>query len=422
MNIGIIDAEIIGKNKHRFPNLVCMKLSSYHKGKGDNVTLLLSYDEVNKYDLVYVSKVFIKTEIPCEQEDKTLKTEATIVDFYKDNPFLKKTNVKYGGTGFYYEKAPKLPEEIEHCRPDYHLYDKWVDYCIANGAKEKEFDYYKNYSIGFLTRGCFRKCEFCVNKVYNKCNVHSELSEFIDLDRPKLCFLDDNFFACSNWREIIKEIENTGKRFQFKQGLDERLLTSEKVRVMQKWKYDGDFIFAFDNINDKDIIINKMEMLYLTAPEWKKQMKFYCFCGFDRKGKYDYDFWIKDIKELFDRFFILAKYSAHPYVMRHENYKKSPFYHLYDAIAAYANQPSIYSTFDFETFCKCRGMKPEGYKKYKRDIEGYLKEYEKKNAPWTYLDDFIVNNQELYNNLFKKQFNIIPFSLAEHGKYKGKYC
>lgn len=93
-----------------------------------------------------------------------------------------------------------------------------------------------------------------------------------------------------------------------------------------------------------------------------------------------------------------------------------------DAIAAYANQPSIYSTFDFETFCKCRGMKPEGCKKYKRDIEGYLKEYGKKNAPWSYLDDFIANNQELYNSLFKKQFNIIPFSLAKHGKYKGKYC
>lgn len=418
MNVGIIDAEIVGKNKHRFPNLACMKISSFHKKVGDTVTLLLSYDEVEKYDLVYVSKVFIKTEIPCEPEDKTLKKESTIIEFYRDNSFLKKPNIKYGGTGFYYEKAPKLPEEIEHCKPDYHLYDKWVDYCITNGAKEKEFDYYKNYSIGFLTRGCFRQCEFCVNKVYNKCNTHSQLSEFIDLNRPKLCFLDDNFFACSNWREIIEEIENTGKRFQFKQGLDERLLTPEKVRIMQKWKYDGDFIFAFDNIEDKNIIIDKMEMLYLTVPDWKKQMKFYCFCGFDRQGKYDYDFWVKDIKELFDRFFILAKYSAHPYVMRHENYKKSPFFHLYDAIAAYANQPSIYATFDFETFCKCRGMKPEGYKKYKRDVEGYLKEYKKKNAPWSYLEDFVENNQNLYNQIFRKRFQILPFSLAQYGKYK----
>ena len=43
MKIGIIDAEIIGKTKHRFPNLCSMKLSSYHKSRGDSVELLLSY-------------------------------------------------------------------------------------------------------------------------------------------------------------------------------------------------------------------------------------------------------------------------------------------------------------------------------------------------------------------------------------------
>ena len=45
-SVGIIDAEIVGKNKHRFPNLACMKISSFHKKVGDTVSLLLSYDEV----------------------------------------------------------------------------------------------------------------------------------------------------------------------------------------------------------------------------------------------------------------------------------------------------------------------------------------------------------------------------------------
>lgn len=416
MKVGIIDAEIIGKNKHRFPNLVCMKLSSYHKTLGNNVTLLTSYDNVDKYDTVYLSKVFIKTEIPNEPDDKLLKTEATIGEYYKDNPFLHKPNIEFGGTGFFYEKAPKLSPEIEHMKPDYHLYDDWVIDCINKGVKEKEFTYYRDYSIGFLTRGCFRKCQFCVNKIYNKCEAHSNLSEFIDESRPKLCFLDDNFFACPNWEDIIKDVIASGKRFQFKQGLDERLLDTKKVHYLESWckKYDGDFIFAFDNIEDKDLIISKLDMLYREVPNFKHQMKFYCFCGFDRDGIYDEVFWLKDIETLFERFFVLAKYSAHPYVMRHENYKTSPYYHLYDAIAAYANQPSIYSTFDFETFCKCRGMKPEGYKKYKRDIDGYLKEYGKKNAPWTYLEDF----QSRTDDIFKKQFNTLPFSLAEYGKYK----
>lgn len=175
MNIGIIDAEIIGKKKHRFPNLVSMKLSSYHKSKGDDVTLLLSYKNCEYYDRVYISKVF--TETPCPDE------------------ILSLPNVEYGGTGFYYDKAPRLPLEVEHTMPDYHLYDEWVDMCVKNGAKESEFTYYRDYSIGFLTRGCFRQCEFCVNRNYKKCETHSNIKEFYDNSRPKLCFLDDNFFC-----------------------------------------------------------------------------------------------------------------------------------------------------------------------------------------------------------------------------------
>lgn len=35
MKIGIIDADLLGRKKHRFPNLACMKISGYHKEKGD---------------------------------------------------------------------------------------------------------------------------------------------------------------------------------------------------------------------------------------------------------------------------------------------------------------------------------------------------------------------------------------------------
>ena len=35
--IAIIDADIVGKKKHRFPNLCCMKLSTYYKNLGYEV-------------------------------------------------------------------------------------------------------------------------------------------------------------------------------------------------------------------------------------------------------------------------------------------------------------------------------------------------------------------------------------------------
>lgn len=258
MNVAIIDADLIGRKKHRFPNLACMKLSGYHKRKGDHVELLTSY-ELLGWDLIYVSKVFTDTEVPEE--------------------VLTAPNVQYGGTGFYYDQAPPLPDEVEHAFPDYHLYDEWI-----KDKPEKETVYYRDYSIGFLTRGCFRKCEFCVNKKYDHCSAHSPLSEFMDHERPKLCFLDDNFFACRQWEQIIKEVQATGKRFQFKQGLDERLLTDKKIHSMMNWKYDGDYIFAFDNIEDKKTIEKKLARIRELHPENKRNLKFYVFCGYNNTG------------------------------------------------------------------------------------------------------------------------------------------
>ncbi len=64
MKIGIIDADLIGRAKHRFPNLACEKISAYHKENSDSVNLLLSYDDMGGYDIVYISKVFTDTPIP----------------------------------------------------------------------------------------------------------------------------------------------------------------------------------------------------------------------------------------------------------------------------------------------------------------------------------------------------------------------
>lgn len=44
---------------HNFPSLPLMKLSAYHKRRGDEVELL---DHIQHYDLVYASKVFSFTE------------------------------------------------------------------------------------------------------------------------------------------------------------------------------------------------------------------------------------------------------------------------------------------------------------------------------------------------------------------------
>lgn len=381
-NIAIIDADIVGKKKHRFPNLCCMKISAYHKQKGDMVILKTDYDGLNIFDKVYISKVFTDTEVPGEPKDKSQKNCENISEWYANNEFLKQPNIEYGGTGFFYDKAPPLPDEIEHIMPDYHLYDEWVQKAIDSGKKRSEFTYYLDYSIGYLTRRCFRGCYYCVNRNY-KCAIGaSSLSEFMDESRPKLCFLDDNFLSYPKWRELIEPVIQSGKRFQFKQGLDERLLTKDKIIEISQWKYDGEVIFAFDNIEDKDIIISKLKLIRETVPDWKRELKFYVFCGCDRNGIYDEAFWHNDIQNLFERIDILSQFGAKPYIMRFEKAYESEFSSFYAAVAAWCNQPSIFNTFTFRLFCQCRGMRRNGYKLYKRDIETYLKEIGVKGSEW----------------------------------------
>lgn len=352
MNIGIIDADVIGKKKHRFPNLACMKISSYHKSQGHNVKLLTSYDDIENYDKVFLSKVFTDTPIPEGITDLSW--------------------VEYGGTGFFYDKATPLPYEIEHSMPDYHLYDEWVNEKLIEGVnredyeteeeyeedkaatikkRRKEFAYYLDYSIGFATRGCIRGCSFCVNKNYKQCLKHSPISEFLDESRPYICLLDDNVLSCKDWKEIFEELNATGKRFQFKQGMDERLLTDEKCEVIFNSKWIGHYIFAFDNIKDYRLIEKKLQMIrkYTNAPT-----KFYLFCGYNHieNGVYSEEFWVNDIVDLFRRIELLMKYGALPYMMRYADYKQSRWASLYNTIAAWCNQPNFFTKFSFRGYCE----------------------------------------------------------------------
>ena len=113
MRIGLIDVD-----GHRFPNLCLMKLSAYHKTRGDTVEW---YDSGKWYDLVYMSRVFTDT-------------------YSKDyEGSIKAYHVIKGGTGYGLDN--KLPDIVEHMHPDYGLYPEFA-----------------GTAYGFLSRGCPRGC------------------------------------------------------------------------------------------------------------------------------------------------------------------------------------------------------------------------------------------------------------------------
>lgn len=231
--------------------------------------------------------------------------------------------------------------------PDYGLYDS-----IVENMPIKDRKFYTDYSIGFTTRGCFRQCPFCVNQNYKRVELHSPIEEFLDGGRPKICLLDDNVFGSPIWRNIFDSLRDTGKPFVFKQGLDERLLDDEKCEVLFSSRYDGDIIFAFDNVDDFDLIEKKLKLIRRHT---NKIIKFYVLVGFDRSGRYDESFWDADIRDAFKRIDLLRDYKCLPYIMRFNRYEESPYRGIYVTLARWCNQPSFFKKKSFREFSQTKG-------------------------------------------------------------------
>jgi hypothetical protein len=213
---------------------------------------------------------------------------------------------------------------------------------INEGRKRKEFEYYLDHSIGFTTRGCFRKCDFCVNKKYDKVELHSPIEEFLDPKRKYICLLDDNVLGYPKWKDIINDLKSTNKQFQFKQGLDLRLMTEDKAKTLSEVKYKSDYIFAFDDIKDRDLIENK---LALWRKYTNKNTKLYILVAYGSQG-------IGDIFSMFERIKILMKYQCIPYIMRYKDYKNSEFYGTYVNVNRWCNQPAQFKKRSYREWCQ----------------------------------------------------------------------
>ena len=174
------------------------------------------------------------------------------------------------------------------------------------------------------------------------------MAEFFDPSRKKICLLDDNFFGCPRWRELLEQLIATGYQFKFKQGIDERLLTDERCKLLFNANYDGDFTFAFDNIADYELIKEKLGLIRKYTKV--RTVKFYVLVGFESTDE-------KDIENAFKRIELLMQYQCLPYLMRYQNkndtpWKESKYRGLYVTLARWCNQPSIFKKMSFRQFCE----------------------------------------------------------------------
>ena len=188
MKIGLHDSD-----SNDFPNLALMKISAWHKAQGDEVDWWIPLEE---YDRVYSSKVFT---------------------FTQENPYLPENTIK-GGTG--YGIYDELSPEIDKMFPDYTIYPK------------------VNYAIGFLTRGCIRKCPWCV--VPKKEGRIKPYNTWRDIKRPDsrdIVFMDNNVLACEHGISQMVDMIGQKVRIDFNQGLDVRLITNDVADILSRLKW-----------------------------------------------------------------------------------------------------------------------------------------------------------------------------------------
>jgi len=316
------------------PNLALMKISSFFKRNRWKVDLIKlnnsAYDhhhreefklDAQEYDKVFISIIFLINQ-----------------DLVK----IKNCKEVYrGGTGYDGFKPNKgLPEDIEHMFPDYSLYPE------------------NEYSVGYLSRGCIRNCAFCfIPQKEGRLKSHSPLKEFYNKKLPKIMLLDNNFLALPNCIDLLNQLKNTGKCITFKQGLDFRLLTPEKAKLLASLNYDGEFIFAFDNPKDIEIIKRQLEIWKPFVKNW--QTKFYVLVGFN-----------STLKEDLGRVHFLRENKCLPYIMRHTNCYTSKDRPFYTDLASWCNQPGLFKNMSFKEFIGKRHATHERLMETMRIVRG----------------------------------------------------
>lgn len=212
MLIGLHDAD-----RTRFPNYALMKLSAWHKSRGDAVEW---WNPMKSYDRVYSSKVFTYTPV-CE--------------------YLPENTIK-GGTG--YGEYGELPMEIDKCFPDYSIYPD------------------VRYAIGFLTRGCIRHCPWCV--VPRKEGGIAPYRTWREIKRPDsrdIVLMDNNILACSHGVEQLQSMVGEDVRIDINQGLDARLITPEIAAILGRLKWMRFVRMSCDKDEMLPVILEKARLL-----------------------------------------------------------------------------------------------------------------------------------------------------------------
>lgn len=305
MKVCLIDAD------SKIPNIPLMKLSTFHKSKGDEVSIF-------KANLPYYPTRKKKAFLKPEGFDKYYCS----VVFDGNKEYIQGDGINFGGTG--YDLETTLPDYIEQLEPDYSLYQE------------------NDTSYGFISRGCIRKCYFCI--VHKKEGGIKQVADIDSIVRHgKVKFLDNNFLALPNHKELLRELIAKNIKCQFNQGLDIRLVDEENSELLSRLNYLNEYIFAFDDWSYLQQIERKLELM-----KWRKdwRFKFFVYCHPDM-----------ELSNIINRIEYLKGIKCLPYLMRNIVCWQSLLNDFYVDLASWCNQPNLIKKMEFDVFMEKRHKK-----------------------------------------------------------------
>lgn len=291
-----------------YPNLALMKLSAYHKGKGDSVEW---YDVFGQYDILYMAKVFTFT--PDWPHPITNVPEDEIVR---------------GGTG--YDVQMRLPDVIDRIQPDYSIYP-------SIGSRT---------SYGFLTRGCIRRCPWCI--VPRK---EGGMAPYMDVDeiaqhgeRPNATLMDNNILAATGYaEEQLEKIARRGYRIDFNQGLDARLVDGHTAELLARCRWQRYIRFGCDTPQQ----VAECERAIALIREHGYKGEFFLYCI------------LQDLEESYQR---ISHWRGDPKVLpfaqpyREFSKHAKPIPQWQKDMACWADRKQTYKTCDFKDFSPRKGF------------------------------------------------------------------
>ncbi len=284
MKVRLVDVD------SKIPNLALMKISAYHKAKGDSVDFYQPIEGTP--DKIYASKIF---------------------DFTPDFMYYPDCEIVKGGSG--YDLKAELPAEIEQQFPDYSLYN-----C--------------DYAMGFTTRGCIRKCPFCiVPKKEGYIKVVGDIYDFWN-GQERLMLLDNNLTAMpEHFEKILKQLIKHKIKVDFSQGLDIRLIEPEMAQLLAKVKLWKQIHFAWDDLRIEKEVRRGIEILTKNGVS-KHKLMFYVLIGFNSTPEEDL-YRVETLRGL----------GVDPFVMPYN--KTDPYQRKF---ARWVNHKAIFKTVKWENY------------------------------------------------------------------------